>query len=933
MGADSAGTDLDADAERQARESGDHERVAKMLAARCRVADNADQRRLIRLRLAAVLEQQLGRLDEACHELELILDEYGEDPTALRYLADLRDRRGESAIAAKLWLRASRCSSDDEEKTRDVARCCESLLKADEPRTAQKLLDRARALPVSPRLIKLRINVCRALDDHEGVKLALADFNALSEPPPSSARAQESDLAPAASDPAAAESTVEQSTSDPAPSQTSPSAPAISTSSLPPGQTPSSDRPRSSDRRRHRPLPVEDPRAAEELLECCKMDYLLRGAGTPQEANETIRKLRSIRAELTREQKDLRVFLLVEALDVVQGGGAAMTELQNHWEEEGRTALVAVAVAERLVRRNELKAALRLYDKVVDDDLQGLRSRGRIALDSADAAHSMGNDETAHRYVERAAQEQDTRAAAQQRRADWFGMSSSASHPPSLQDLGWGSDGPPAVKTEEVGGSVRSLKNLAWGSTPPPPAAGMAPHSRTWSSIPPPVRLGGPAPVISKAPKLPTGVEKPVPLSRQAAKPLPLSRPASASPPHSSLRDLLSGDGPVAETVSAPVRSAPPVPSIPPASRALPSLPIATGPEEEDLLNELIDGSFDAGEYLMTLYKKAEVRRPHDELAIRRYQALLRRGDRSVLRNLRDAALGDDNAPFGRAIEHVLAAFDPDRRPPLAPRLDELSPQPEATTRMLFAHLSGTVCEALGIAPRSGILRREMSAYDITGADRVPAGATTPIGQVYGTLSRLLDTGGARVFHKRRSGPLQFEVALLNPLAAIITGSAERITPTLRYTVGACLVAASPELAYLFGDHPVEDLLIALRAGFGPVDGRPRTTVEQNRIAEDMWHVVHSATDRRLREICADHEGMSVESARALARRTCRRAGMFAAGDLVTAIVQVIDELDLPVKRPLRGATQLRDLCGHPEIADLYELAIQPEYAQARWSR
>jgi len=172
---------------------------------------------------------------------------------------------------------------------------------------------------------------------------------------------------------------------------------------------------------------------------------------------------------------------------------------------------------------------------------------------------------------------------------------------------------------------------------------------------------------------------------------------------------------------------------------------------------------------------------------------------------------------------------------------------------------------------------------------------------------------------------------LLNPLAAVITGSADRITPTLRYMVGACLVAASAELAYLFGDHPVENLIGALRTGFGRGDGH--ATSEQSQLAEDLRQVVDPTADHRLREICENHSGMNVDTARALARRTCHRAGMFASGDIVTAIVQVIDDLDLPVQRPLRGLDQLRELCLYPEIADLYEIAILPEYANARWSR
>ncbi|MCA9623538.1 MAG: hypothetical protein KC731_31165, partial [Myxococcales bacterium] len=130
--------------EAAARRRGDHAAIARMLAARAAETDNLEQRRLIRLRRAAVLEQRLGRLDDACEELERIIKEVGEDPTALRYLADLSERRKHYARGAKLWLRASQQATDVDEKIRDVVRCGEALVAAGKLETAQKLLEAAR---------------------------------------------------------------------------------------------------------------------------------------------------------------------------------------------------------------------------------------------------------------------------------------------------------------------------------------------------------------------------------------------------------------------------------------------------------------------------------------------------------------------------------------------------------------------------------------------------------------------------------------------------------------------------------------------------------------------------------------------------------------------------------------------------------------------
>jgi hypothetical protein len=60
--------------------------------------------------------------------------------------------------------------------------------------------------------------------------------------------------------------------------------------------------------------------------------------------------------------------------------------------------------------------------------------------------------------------------------------------------------------------------------------------------------------------------------------------------------------------------------------------------------------------------------------------------------------------------------------------------------------------------------------------------------------------------------------------------------------------------------------------------------------------------------------------------------GLFASGDIVTSIVQTINELDLQVPRPIRGEAVLRELCAEPAVADLFDLAILPEYAEARWA-
>jgi len=73
--------------------SGRFEELAEHLRRRAdRLSTQSEKRevlRAVRLRLAAILEQRLGRVDDACEQLGVLLAEWPDNPGALRYLADL----------------------------------------------------------------------------------------------------------------------------------------------------------------------------------------------------------------------------------------------------------------------------------------------------------------------------------------------------------------------------------------------------------------------------------------------------------------------------------------------------------------------------------------------------------------------------------------------------------------------------------------------------------------------------------------------------------------------------------------------------------------------------------------------------------------------------------------------------------------------------
>jgi hypothetical protein len=232
------------------------------------------------------------------------------------------------------------------------------------------------------------------------------------------------------------------------------------------------------------------------------------------------------------------------------------------------------------------------------------------------------------------------------------------------------------------------------------------------------------------------------------------------------------------------------------------------------------------------------------------------------------------------------------------------------------------------------MLRRDLGDYELTGADRVPPVATTPVARVFAAISRVFNLG-PRLFHRARSsGPLRSQVALVSPLAAILSGHADHDSPELTYEVGSALAAATPPLALVEGleEHHVRNIIAALAAGFGPVEegSVSEASPEQMRIAEDLWHVVSAANDRRLRRLCETPASIHYEAAAHNARTTRRRAGLLACGDLATAIRQTVNEIGLSMPSRLRGVA-LRELYDQPELADLYDLALLPQYAEARW--
>jgi tetratricopeptide (TPR) repeat protein len=339
--------------------------------------------RAVRLRRAAILEQRLGRIGDACDELALLLGEWPDNTGALRYLADLLDRQGEPARSAPLWRRAAAVESDLRERDELELRAGRASLAAGDLEPAMEHASRVLGRnPANPVALQLRVEVARALGADAELGDALEAI-AVGEGLSPGAR---SDLLLEAAQAAAR----------------------------------AGDTNLALDRARRAAATAQD-RGTPQLL-ARGLEYRLRGAGAPDEARHTIEELTHIREPLGADDDALRAFLLAEALDVVQGGGAGLHELEATRMVVGDHPLIVLGLAERLVATGQHSAAVDAYRIALNGSLLELRSPAFVALAAADAAVRSSRLQDAAWFLEIAEGHDETRAAAVERRALLAGM-------------------------------------------------------------------------------------------------------------------------------------------------------------------------------------------------------------------------------------------------------------------------------------------------------------------------------------------------------------------------------------------------------------------------------------------------------------------------------------------------------------------------------
>ncbi|XXY44123.1 hypothetical protein WME91_29360 [Sorangium sp. So ce269] len=1000
--------------EQDASDRGDHAAVAALLARRIEAAPLPDTRRALRLRRAALLEQRLGLLDEACAELEALLAASPDDVSALRFLADIHERLGTPLRAAPLWCRLGDLATTTDERAEYNLRACSSYLGGGDVESAKDTLESVARIAPREAVIELRVEIARREGDGHALAAALDQLASASRDAPER-RAQ---------------LLVEA---------------ARATSML------GDDATALERARRAVKLAPESPDA---VLEARRIEYRLRGTGTPRDAQAAVEELGRIAPRLRPAHVDLHAFLLAETLDVIQGHGAGMRELTRRHAEVGPSTLVALGMAERLALKRNFSAALPLFERALGGDLQGMRARGRVALAAAETAQNAGDLEAAARLLEEAAAEPETRALALRRQLELtaargepeaarkaleelVAQSSGIDRARALMQLARlhaasdpdraaqilaqatvlaGTDRSLGLKIAELNAELASER-----ATLPPEEVFHAAQPRTVALEPAKApaeapsgtssAAGGAAPASSRAPSsgvAPASSRTPSSTSTTSSASATTSASAAASGgPHIDLvelndpldesltdddaaqavtpgltdDDLLDGpavapaprapapsaasgsaEGPAARggtpsgrasagaQVAAPPVSAP-TSAQPPSSatRLLTAWPpsAAESFEEAALFRELAAGSYEAGERLIMSFAPRDDR-SREALAVRRMQAHLRLGDRGTLERLQAAAIADKNMTYARAIEHVLRAFEggepPDRRsegfisPPL---LAAQRDAPELVSALLFRDLESPVNEALAIVWETGLYRRDASQSGLVASERVQPTSPTLLGEVYGVVAGHLGLLRTALFHQRAPSPApsspEAQVVRVNPPAVQLRGEVREDTPELRYLIGAQLAGAMPDhvLANTSTEDELRTLLSAVVAAFGPLEATAHSTRGNPavvRLEQNLWQLIPPRAERRLREICDSANKMTYEGAMKTTRTAMRRAGLFAAGSIATAVRATIKERGLELAVPLSEPDGLAAACAaHPEIADLVRLATRMEYAEARW--
>jgi hypothetical protein len=688
--------------------------------------------------------------------------------------------------------------------------------------------------------------------------------------------------------------------------------------------------------------------AASTLLEGLRLGYRARGMGTPREAHHTLEELSSIRGAVSSADAELHAFLVAEALDVLQGGGAGMRELSQRHAEFGPRPLIALGMGERLARSRSFEAALPLLELALDGDLRGLRNRGRLLLAVVDAALVCGRRELAARrldeaksFVEGPALERRqrelaaidpdlhvARAALELLVAESTGVAR-ARFSERLAELLH--DGEPQQALANYREAMRILRRDRGAQQRLRAAVSALLDSHP--DLEAPESVLAPPSVSADDDDTASSDAEPSELEATPTEPTP---PVEMSWADEAAKE---SDLPLAvEPPAAPMPDAGPE-RVDPEAALLPQLRPALESDEEERLYALLSlGDVAAADELARLLDRAGPRRAHDRFVVLRALVALRAGHHDALSALHALAFEQGYESFARALEQLLR-LDEGQGAVVPPPLGALRREPELASSILLRGLHVPELEVLALVWEAGMYRRELVSYGLSGAERLQLAPGTAIGDTYADVA--LHLGAPRAIFQRRERVEGFrvEVALTSPPSIVLVGDPGDDGFALSHWLGAAHLAAEPSLtlALSLPTSELRTLFDAVVAAFGPVleasDEQPPSSVVRRdlaRLGAELWQRITPRAERRFRELC-ELGVLEVEVARSAARRAIARAGLFVSGDLGTSLGLAARELGL-VLPELEHPGALAEVCARsPELSDLVRFAARLEYAQLRW--
>lgn len=827
--------------EAEARDRGDHEAVSELLHKRIISSSWTEQVRVLKLRRAVVLDERLSRPGDAERELEEILAASPDDRSALALLAGLYAKGDSPARAAALWEKLAVSPGLDPADQRDYSlRAIRTYLLAKEPTAALRVIDRDGGPILDDETARVRIEALRDLGEARSLVAAIEQLVA-------GGRLANEDSAALLVEAARASVALGDEAS------------ALSHA-----------------RRALRYAP-ESPAA---VLECARLEYRTRGMGTPREAQAVVDALGAVADTLEPKSIALHTFLLAEALDVIQGGGAGMRELSKRHAEIGPEPLLALGMAERLARSRSFDSAVPLFERAITGDLLGLRNRGRVALAGADAALHASDLDAARRFLDVAETFPELLPHVERRRRELVALGGElAEAKPILEELVRSTSGLAKARFLHRLGQLLLKEDLPAAIDLYEEAIRASRRDRPFAEkirneliallevhgplsgvevedIPPPSSkaepLEEPPPSYAVPPAPPSS--DPVP-DRPAfvdiiAATLPASPPevaaegeaeaheteaaahdeaeAAAEPEDESAAEAESADEAEAEAEAADETMTEPS-SMPrveaseagrlrfePLKTAAPAARPSFASADEEALFEQLLAGYVDAGETLADLYVEDDSRSHDLCILRRHQAALRPGHRATLEALREAALADRDEVYARSLEHVLRVSAKTRVAP--PPLAVQPREPDLVQNLLLRGVTSRETEVLALVWECGMYRRDLASYGLSGADRVPLTVQSVLGEVYSELVAHLGAPRA-LFHKRGKGPVSVGIALLSQPALVVTGDVTERSTDLAYALAAAHVTATQELvlAASLPDAQLKRLLDGVAAAFGPV--------------------------------------------------------------------------------------------------------------------